>query len=126
MGISVKTIGSWKRTERMLRLTNIDRDYNMLRRYGADAIERLKQATPKDTGLTANSWSFEVSKTKTGYSLQFFNSNVTRDGVPIVVLLQTGHGTKNGGYVAGVDFINPALKPIFEKIANEAYKVVTK
>lgn len=84
------------------------------------------QATPKDTGKTSQSWSYTVSITKDSASIIWTNDNVTTDGTPIAVLIQYGHGTKSGSYVKGIDYINPAMKPIFDKIANEIWEEVTR
>jgi hypothetical protein len=97
----------------------------MLESYGEQGVAALAAATPKDSGLTAASWYYEIERTKDAVSLQFFNSNVN-DGVPIAIILQYGHGTRNGGYVVGRDYINPAARPLFDKIAENAWMEVTK
>ena len=84
-------------------------------KYGNIGVERLAAATPKDTGTTSESWKYKVKAEDTSISLEFYNSNVNK-GVPIAIILQYGHGTGTGGWVEGVDYINPALKPIFEDI----------
>lgn len=96
-----------------------------LNKYGREGVAALMAATPFDTGLTAMSWYYEIEHTDGTSSVNFYNSNVN-NGVQIAVILQYGHGTNNGGYVQGVDYINPALQPIFERIADEAWKEVTK
>lgn len=88
-------------------------------RYGAEGVEALRSATPKDSGLTADGWSFTIEK----WGLGFNNSNI-KDGYSVALLIQYGHATGNGGYVEGIDFINPALGPIFDKIAEECWKEV--
>ena len=90
-------------------------------RYGAQGVEALQSATPKDSGLTAGSWSYTIEDWGIGFS----NSNI-QEGYSVALLIQYGHGTKTGGYVQGIDFINPALKPIFDKIAEECWKEVQK
>lgn len=97
----------------------------ILEKYGQKGVEALAEATPKATGKTAASWSYEIKMEKTGAVLSWKNSNVV-DGVPIAVILQYGHGTRNGGYVQGVDYINPAMKPVFGAIRDELWKEVTK
>ena len=97
----------------------------ILEKYGQKGVEALAEATPKATGKTAASWSYEIKMEKTGAVLSWKNSNVV-DGVPIAVILQYGHGTRNGGYVPGVDYINPAMKPVFDAIRDELWKEVTK
>lgn len=89
---------------------------NILDRYGKRGVLKLKEVTPKDTGETAKSWSYEVRTGKNSASLVFKNSNV-QNGVPVVIVLQYGHATRNGGYVEGIDFINPTIAPIFKEIA---------
>ena len=92
----------------------------ILEKYGQKGVEALAEATPKATGKTAASWSYEIKMEKTGAVLSWKNANIV-DGVPIAVILQYGHGTRNGGYVEGVDYINPAMRPIFERIAARAW-----
>ncbi len=97
----------------------------ILDKYGKAGVAALEAATPVDTGETARSWNYRIERSRGSVSLVFYNTN-TNKGIPIVILLQYGHATSSGGYVEGVDFINPALKPIFEKIADEAWKEVIK
>ena len=96
-----------------------------LEKYGEKGVEALRSATPMDTGRTANSWGYEITNTSNGYSIIWTNSNIN-DGVVIAVILQYGHGTRNGGYVQGRDYINPAIRPIFDEIAETAWKEVRK
>ncbi len=96
-----------------------------LNRFGREGVKALSSATPKDTGLTADSWYYEIERTNNSVTISFKNSNI-HNGVPIAIILQYGHGTRNGGYVEGIDYINPAIKPLFEKIANDAWEEVTK
>ena len=93
----------------------------ILEKYGQLGVARLEEATPKATGKTAASWSYEIKMDKSGATLCWKNSNIV-DGVPIAVILQYGHGTRNGAYVQGVDYINPAMKPVFEALADELWK----
>lgn len=95
-----------------------------LDKYGRAGVEALSSATPKDTGQTASSWYYEIKRSNGSVSIQFENSNV-HEGVPIAVILQYGHGTGTGGWVEGRDYINPAIQPIFDEIANNAWKEVT-
>lgn len=95
-----------------------------LDKYGRAGVEALSSATPIDTGKTASSWSYEIVHEEGKSSIIFHNSNVTKTGIPVAILLQYGHGTNNGGYVEGIDYINPALKKCFEDMANEAYSEV--
>ncbi len=96
-----------------------------LDKYGREGVAALASATPVDTGLTANSWYYEIEQTKGSSTIRFCNSNI-QNGVPIAIILQYGHGTRNGGWVEGRDYINPTIQPIFDKIANNAWKEVTK
>lgn len=94
-----------------------------LDKYGREGVAALSAATPSDSGLTAASWYYQITNRAGSVTLSFHNSNIN-DGVPIAIILQYGHGTRNGGYVEGVDYINPALKPIFEEIAKQAWEDV--
>lgn len=96
-----------------------------LDKYGKQGVAALSSATPVDTGLTASSWYYRIERSGSTISITFLNSNV-QNGVPIAVILQYGHGTGTGGWVQGRDYINPALRPIFDKIADDAWKEVTK
>ena len=96
----------------------------ILDKYGRAGVEALSAATPTLTGETADSWGYKIERTDNTVSIIFTNSNVTTDGTPIAILLQYGHATRNGGYVEGVDYINPAIVPIFEEIAETAWMEV--
>lgn len=98
--------------------------YRILSKYGEMGVLALSRATPEDSGETARSWSYEIEKTDSGYRLVWKNSNVNK-GVPIAIILQYGHGTRNGGYVQGRDYINPALVPVFDGIAADSWKEMT-
>lgn len=101
-----------------------DRVVSLLNGYGAQGVAALAAATPRDKGNTAAAWYYEVTQGDGGYSLVFRNSHVN-DGELIAILLQYGHGTRTGGYVQGRDYINSAIQPLFDRIANDAWKVVT-
>lgn len=98
---------------------------NILSKYGQRGVEVLRSATPVDTGKTASSWYYEIEQDRNGATISWCNRNVN-DGVVIAMLIQYGHGTGWGGYVKGVDYINPAMKPIFDEMANECWKEVTR
>lgn len=122
--ITIKQKGDFKKLDRYLeRLLNVIKR-GELDKYGRMGVDALMAATPVDSGKTARSWYYEVKHTNVGASIVFRNSNVN-DGVPIAIILQLGHGTGTGGYVAGRDYINPAIQPIFDQIANDAWKEVT-
>lgn len=96
-----------------------------LDKYGRQGVAALSSATPVDSGLTAESWYYEIENKNGSATIKFNNSNI-QNGVPIAIILQYGHGTRNGGWVEGRDYINPAIQPIFDEIANEAWREVTK
>lgn len=123
--ISFEHKGDFKKTLTFLeRVTRVSID-SVLHRYGREGVNALSQATPVNTGQTAGSWNYEIENVNGSYSIYWTNSNTT-SGVPIVILLQYGHGTRGGGYVQGRDFINPAIKPIFDNIADKVWREVTK
>lgn len=96
-----------------------------LNKYGHQGVEALKAATPVDSGETANSWYYEIKRQNGVVSIEFNNSHINK-GVPIAIILQYGHGTNNGGWVEGRDYINPVIQPLFDKIAEDAWKEVVK
>ena len=96
-----------------------------LDRIGREGVQALSSATPRDTGLTATSWEYSIERSSNRVSINFNNTNI-QNGVPIAIILQYGHGTRNGGYVQGRDYINPAIQPIFDKLAKDAWEEVTK
>lgn len=123
-GITFQHKGGFSKTEKLFH-SLLKRDYlNVLERYGKAGVAALASATPKDSGLTASSWNYEITHHSKETRIAFTNSNI-QNGVNIAILLQYGHGTRNGGYVAGRDYINPAIQPIFDKIADEAWREVT-
>ena len=113
-----KTMSFLERAKESVKLGTLDR-------YGREGVAALSSATPVDTGLTARSWYYKIERDKNTATISFFNSNI-QNGVPIAIVLQYGHGTRNGGWVQGRDYINPAIQPIFDKIASTAWKEVTK
>ena len=96
-----------------------------LSKYAEECVSALSSATPVNTGLTANSWYYKIENKGGSANINFYNSNI-QNGVPIAIIIQYGHGTRNGGWVQGRDYINPAVRPIFDRIAVEAWKEVTK
>lgn len=107
-----------ERAKEVVHLSNLDQ-------FGKAGVDALASATPKDTGNTASFWYYEIAHKNGSSSISFHNSNI-QNGVPIAIILQYGHGTRNGGYVQGRDYINPAIQPLFDKIADNAWKEVTK
>lgn len=123
--ITFKNKGDFSKTFKFFNKL-LKRDYlNILDKYGKEGVERLREYTPKDTGLTSESWHYEISHNKDSTTISWLNSNVN-NYVNIAIILQYGHATRNGGWVEGVDYINPALRPIFDKMAAEAWDEVTK
>lgn len=124
--IKIKHKGNFSKTVKFLEsvkeTTNVKK---VLDRFGREGVSALAGATPVDSGLTANSWYYEVQVEQGKYTISFHNSNI-QNGVPIAIILQYGHGTRNGGWVDGMDYINPAIQPIFDKITDEAWKEITK
>lgn len=96
----------------------------ILDRYGKLGVEALRNATPKDSGKTADSWTYEVAENNGSYEIVWSNTNVVDDWANVAILLQYGHATRNGGYVKGIDYINPAIEGIFKRMADEAWKEV--
>lgn len=113
-----KTIKYLGRAKNAIRVSDLDK-------YGRQGVAALASATPVDTGTTADSWYYEIVREKDTVSITFNNSNI-QNGVPIAIILQYGHGTGTGGWVQGRDYINPAIQPLFDKIANDAWREVTK
>lgn len=124
MDISVSTSGSTSKTEKFLKKLLRGSFYGKLSEYGEKGVRALSEATPVESGETAAAWDYKIIKEHHSYRLVWTNSHVV-DGQIIAILLQYGHGTKNGGYVQGRDYINPALRPLFDEIATEAWKEVT-
>lgn len=115
--------GGFSKTEKFLNAMSGKRYLNALDTYGKEGVAALSAGTPKDTGLTASSWTYEIERTDSTTTLSWLNTNVN-NGVNIAIILQYGHGTGTGGYVAGQDYINPAMKPIFDKISEKVWKEV--
>ena len=122
--VIVKQKGDFSKTEKFLNAINKKLYYRNLQKYAEQGVAALASATPIDSGTTANSWDYEIRQTKNSVSIYWTNSNVNK-GVPIAVIIQYGHGTRNGGYVQGRDYINPAMRPTFDKIAENVWKEVT-
>ena len=123
--INIRQKGDFKNLSSFLEKTKEKLNLGLLDKYGREGVAALEAATPKDTGKTSESWYYKIERKNGSVSLTFHNSNQNK-GVPIAIILQYGHATRNGGYVEGVDYINPALRPIFDKIAEEAWKEVKK
>jgi hypothetical protein len=122
--IKFKVSGDFSKTKNSLKKLKNVSELETLEKYGQLGVEALRAATPKKTGKTANSWDYEIVKEGDKASIFWTNSNINKN-VNIAVILQYGHGTKQGTYVQGIDYINPAMRPVFESIANDAWKEVT-
>lgn len=119
--ISFTQRGDFRKTDRFLHDLIGHHYRRMLEFYGAKGVEALRAATPKDSGNTADSWSYEIVEEDGRLAVYWRNSHV-HNGVNIAIILQYGHGTRTGGWVEGTDYINPAIAPVFEKMAQEAWK----
>lgn len=122
--ISFSQKGDFSKTDRFLGEIEKLTLTSILEEYGHRGVEALSNATPREHGLTAEAWTFEIVNRKGYVSLRFHNTHIVEDQ-PIAVLIQYGHGTRNGGYVEGRDYINPAIQPIFDQIAEAIWKEVT-
>ena len=116
--------GNFNKTSKFLRNASKADILQILNRYGRKGVDALAAATPTRTGITAESWDFEISGGRGSYTITWTNSHINK-GVPIAVILQYGHGTGTGGWVQGRDYINPAIRPIFDAIAESAWREVT-
>ena len=121
--ITVKS-GDFSKSFRYLKKLQSAMKNRSFDKYGQEGVRALQAATPVDTGKTAASWTYEVTQKNGVITISWKNSNI-QNGVPIAIILQYGHATKNGGWVRGRDYINPALRPVFEKMAQEAWREVT-
>ena len=122
--ITFRQKGDFSRTTKYFeKLLNVVK-LGELDKYGRQGVDALAAATPKDTGKTAESWKYEIVRSKDSATIRWYNTN-ENNGVNIAVILQYGHGTRNGGYVRGRDYINPAIQPLFDEIAETAWKEIT-
>ena len=123
--ISFRQKGDFSKVTRYFEQLKEVAKLGVLDKYGREGVAALSSATPVESGRTASSWYYEIKRQNGSISIEFLNSNINK-GVPIAVILQFGHGTGTGGWVQGRDYINPAIQPIFDKIAEDAWKEVTK
>ena len=123
--IKIVQKGDFSKTTRFLQKAQKPLNISNLEALAREGVAALASATPVDSGLTASSWYYKIERTKGTVSINYYNSNI-QNGVPIAIIIQYGHGTRNGGYVQGRDYINPAIQPIFDKIADTAWREVTK
>ena len=121
--VTFKHKGNFERTDRLLKGAKEKKYLKVLDKYGREGVAALSAATPTDSGLTAESWDYKIQNGSGGYKIMWTNSNVN-DGVPIAIIIQYGHGTGTGGYVQGRDYINPAMRSVFDNIADKAWEEV--
>lgn len=124
MSLSYKVSGSFKNLEDFLAHGAKVDIKSIMASHGAEGVRVLSEATPQDSGRAASSWGYKVTKKGAIYSIVWTNDDV-EDGFPVVIMIQLGHATGTGGWVEGIDFINPAIRPIFEMIADKILKAVT-
>lgn len=122
MSISFRHKGSFKNTEKFLKKAEKTDFFAHLEKFGEMGVEALRSATPVDSGLTADSWGYEIRKTADDCAIYWTNSNEQKGYFNVALHLQMGHGTRNGGWVEGRDYINPAIQPIFDQIAEDCWR----
>ena len=121
--ISVKVTGSWDRIARYLEGIKQKKYLRIMERYGKKGVDALMKATPKDSGLTSQSWSYKIMQDANGATIEFHNDNINNH-VNIAMILNYGHGTGTGGWVEGRDYINPAIQPVFDDMVEKLWKEV--
>jgi hypothetical protein len=124
VSFSFSSEGDWSKTERFLRNMMKFKVDAAIQSAGAQGVSALAKATPRDSGLAANSWTFEVKKSSGGFEIDWTNTD-DESGFKVALMIQYGHGTGTGGYVHGIDYINPAMRPVFDQIAETVWKAVT-
>lgn len=123
--ISFTHKGDFSKTKKYLNGAKSVSLRTILDKYGREGVAALASATPVDTGKTASSWKYEIEISRTSARVVWSNTNI-QNGVPVAILIQYGHATGNGGFVQGRDYIHPAIRPIFDKMTNEAWREVTR
>lgn len=124
MGVVFKHRGNFNHLEKFIKGYNVSRLISILDRYGQQGVAALASATPAASGRTASSWTYRISVSKSSFFIIWENSNVTSTGTPVVILLQYGHGTRGGGFVQGREFINSAIGPVMDSIAEAVWQEV--
>lgn len=125
-GIGVKVRGSFHNIDNFIKRITYGEQYVAVERLAQRGVDALSSVTPKDTGNTASSWTYRINVDSKGVSIAFLNYNKTKTGIPIVILLEYGHATGNGGYVKGKRFINPTIQPVMDEIAESVWKEICK
>lgn len=123
--ITIRQKGNFENTSRFLNRSKTILQLPELEKYGEMGVAALRETTPKDTGKTADSWSYRIERKGNQVSIAFLNSNFNQN-VPIAIIIQYGHATGTGGWVEGIDYINPAIRPLFNEIAENLWKEVNK
>lgn len=123
--IGFKSRGSFQNTEKFLKRMQTKDFYKNLDKFGQRGVDALSSATPVDSGVTAASWGYNIVHKRDQVTIEWYNTHINKGSV-IALLIQYGHGTGTGGYVSGLDYINPVIKPLFEKIADDVWKEVTR
>lgn len=121
--ITVSQSGSFDNTDKFINSMKKDEAFRFLDAFGRQGVAALRSSTPVDTSLTSNSWKYEIIKNKGKYSIVWSNINV-ESGIPVAILIQYGHATKDGGWVDGIDYVNPTMRPLFNKIADQVWERV--
>lgn len=124
MAVSFASSGSWKKTEAWLQKNARGDFFQKLDGLAQRGVSALASATPKESGLASASWSYRIKKTRASCTIEWLNTDV-ETGFPVAIMLQYGYSTGTGGYVAGKDYINPAMKPVFDNIRDQVWKAVT-
>ena len=122
--VTVTSKGDFSKTNRFLNGLQKKDHFKVLQAAAQEGVSALAAATPKDSGVTANSWDYEIEINGNDVSIVWTNSNLANGWFPVAIMLQMGHGTGTGGYVKGIDYINPAIKPVFDRIADTVWEVV--
>lgn len=123
--ITFKQKGDFSKLDRYFERVKEAARIGILDKYGREGVAALSSATPIESGLAANSWYYEIERNRGSARITFYNSDI-ENGFPVAIMIQYGHGTGTGGWVEGRDYINPAIQPVFDKIANEAWREVTR
>ncbi len=116
--------GDFKKTFKFLKAMQEKKFLSNLDKYGERGVQLLSENTPRDTGLTASSWYYKIEDDGETLTLTWYNSNVKKDYFNVALMLQYGHATKNGGWIEGIDYINPALKPLFDEMEKDIWEEV--
>jgi hypothetical protein len=125
--IKVTVKGSFRNADAFLQRMKARSYLKQLEKFGAQGVVALRNATPVESGATADSWTYEIIERPGYFSIQWLNTHTEEPGhIPVAVLVQYGHGTRAGHFIAGLDYINPAMRPIFEQIAIDMWREVTR